>query len=293
VAYKKIINLIDLSNVVISLGTQLPDFLDFYNSAKLNGITPFNMRLSLNLAMNIESLNQASINMHTQLHAVTNTLGQERANLKEIQRQIAGLVEYRQRTKNEIKLLNRVIKNSNEYRIFEKLIRDSVNSLTSENYFLLEVAIIAIMTMIQKDPTTIPLLQFPFPDKLDMDVHTTFNQLILYNLIQKAAVFMPKVLDELMKLIGTRVLRNPQDLDAYLHFQSGLSSQCYGEASPQIQSESELNAKSRQPSEIPESIVRDDIFRDKFELENNGIISASDRDQILDDDFFFYCLLSC
>ena len=62
------------------------------------------------------------------------------------------------------------IKNSPDYQTLKELIREAVNSITSEQLLSLQVCLIAIMKLIQKDPTLIPLIQFPVPG--DNDIYT-------------------------------------------------------------------------------------------------------------------------
>jgi hypothetical protein len=112
--------------------------------------------------------------------------------------------------KTEIELVSSAvdkIKKTSDFQIFERLIRDTVNSLSAEQYFLVELAVIAVMRKIQVDPTLIPLLQFPFPDKLDTTENTEYHQFTLINLMSKVTKFMPTVLEEMTQMIGNKALQ--------------------------------------------------------------------------------------
>jgi hypothetical protein len=78
--------------------------------------------------------------------------------------------------------------------------------------FLAEIAVIAVMRKIQEEPTLIPLLQFPFPDKLDTTEHAEYHQFTLINLMSKVTKFMPTVLEEMTQMIGNKVLQEIPNL---------------------------------------------------------------------------------
>ena len=94
-AYEKLVRLVDLSSVYYSLGDRLPDFLDFYNSARLCNISPDNMAFALNLAKNIEFMKQEILNLQTNVQNIRNPSAQETANLDENRRQ-SGIAISRQ-----------------------------------------------------------------------------------------------------------------------------------------------------------------------------------------------------
>ena len=208
-AYEKLVRLVDLSSVYYSLGDRVPDFLDFYNSAKLCNISPDNMDYALNLAKKIEFMKQECLNLQTKMQNTRNANAQETANLDENRRQTSIAVDNLQKMKTELTLVSLAldkIKKTSDFQVLEHLIRDIVNSLSGEQYFLAEVAVIAVMRKIQEDPTLIPLLQFPFPAKLDTTEHVEYHQFTLINLMSKVTKFIPTVLEELATLTAKKVL---------------------------------------------------------------------------------------
>ena len=72
------------------------------------------------------------------------------------------------------------------------------------------------MKLIQKDPTLIPLLQFPVPDINDNTPHTEFYRSVLIDLITKTTKLMPNVLDELATLTGKKIFSQLQNLETQL-----------------------------------------------------------------------------
>lgn len=214
-AYEKLVRLVDLSSVYDSLGDRLPDFLDFYNSAKLCNISPDNMAFALNLAKNTEFMKQEILNLQTNVQNTRNVSAQEAANRDENRRQSGIAVDNLQKLKTELMLVSSAvdkIKKTSDFQVFEDLIRDTVTSLSGEQYFLAEIAVIAVMRKIQEEPTLIPLLQFPFPDKLDTTEHAEYHQFTLINLMSKVTKFMPTVLEEMTQMIGNKVLQEIPNL---------------------------------------------------------------------------------
>ena len=223
-AYEKLVRLVDLSSVYYSLGDRVPDFLDFYNSAKLCNISPDNMAYALNLAKNIEFMKQECLNLQTNMQNTRNANAQETANLDENRRQTSIAVYNLQKLKTELKLVSLAvdkIKKTSDFQVLEHLIRDIVNSLSGEQYFLVEVAVIAVMRKIQDEPTLIPLLQFPFPDKLDTTEHVECHQFTLINLMSKVTKFMPTVLEEMTQMIGKKALQQIPNLETLSYANTG------------------------------------------------------------------------
>ena len=251
-AHKKLVHLVDLSSMYYSLGARLPDFLDFYNSARLCNISPDNMAFALNLAKNIEFMKQEILNLQTNVQNTRNVSAQEAANLDENRRQSGIAVDNLQKLKTELELVSSAvdkIKNTSDFQVLEHLIRDTVNSLSGEQYFLVEVALIAVMRKIQVDPTLIPLLQFPFPDKLDTTEHAEYHQFTLINLMSKVTKFLPTFLEEMTQMIGNKVL---QEI-ANLHTMSDTNSRTLN------QSDYEMTRMSRSEGQIilqPKKILR-------------------------------------
>lgn len=222
-AFMKSTRLVDLSYIYDELGNFLPDFVTFYKSAKSYNITPYNMDVSLRLAANNSSIQQENINAKVSLEQTKSILAMETQKLIGIQIDISRaqesnlvLAQKTQAIQKEIDLRNSSlakIKNSPDYRKLNELIREAVNSVNSEQYFALQVSIIAIMRLIQKDPTLIPLLQFPVPDINDSTPHTEFYRSVLVDIITKTTKLMPYVLEELATLTGKKVLPQIQILE--------------------------------------------------------------------------------
>jgi hypothetical protein len=215
-AFMKSVRLVDLSYIYIELGDRLPDFVTFYKLAKSYNITPHNMDISLCLAANTSFLEQENIKAKASLEETRSVMATETQKLIEIHENIskaqdANLIRAQkaQAIQSETELLNSAlgkIKNSPDYLKLKGLIWEAVNSISSQQYFALQVSIIAIMKLIQKDPTLIPLLQFPVPDINDNTPHTEFYQSVLIDLIMKTAKLMPNVLEELATLTGKKIL---------------------------------------------------------------------------------------
>src|SRR6185369_880878 len=171
---------------------------------------------SLRLAANTSYLQQENIKAKASLEQTKSILAMETQKLIGIQIDISRaqesnlvLAQKTQAIQKEIDLRNSSlakIKNSPDYRKLNELIREAVNSVNSEQYFALQVSIIAIMRLIQKDPTLIPLLQFPVPDINDSTPHTEFYRSVLVDIITKTTKLMPYVLEELATLTGKKVL---------------------------------------------------------------------------------------
>ena len=222
-AFMKLVRLVDLSYIYNELGDLLPDFVTFYKSAKSYKITPHNMDVALRLATSTSILEQENIKAKASLDETKSVTAMETQKLIEIQGNISRaqeenliLVQKRQAIQSEIELLNSVldkIKNTPDNRKLKELIWEAVNSISSEQYFAYKVSIIAIMKLIQKDPTLIPLFQFPVPDINDMTPHTEFYQSMLIELITKTTKLMPYVLEELATLTGKKILPQLQNLE--------------------------------------------------------------------------------
>ena len=119
------------------------------------------------------------------------------------------------------------IKNSPDYQTLKELIREAVNSITSEQLLSLQVCLIAIMKLIQKDPTLIPLIQFPVPGDNDISPQTMFYQSVLVQLITKTTKLMPSVLDEPATLTGKKVVPQFPNLDASIYSNTGNATEQY------------------------------------------------------------------
>ena len=179
------------------------------------------MDISLCLAANTSFLQQENINAKASLEETRSVMATETQKLIGIQGNISRaqeenliLVQKTQAIQSEIELLNSVldkIKNTPDHQKLKGLIWEAVNSISSEQYFAYQVSIIAIMKLIQKDPTLIPLLQFPVPDINDNTPHTEFYQSVLIDLITKSTKLMPNVLDELATLTGKNILPQLQN----------------------------------------------------------------------------------
>ena len=262
-AYKKLVHLVDLSSVYYSLGDRLPDFLDFYNSARLCNISPDNMAFALNLAKNIEFMKQEILNLQTNVQNTRNVSAQEAANLDENRRQSGIAVDNLQKLKTELELVSSAvdkIKNTSDFQVLEHLIHDTVNSLSGEQYFLVEVALIAVMRKIQVDPTLIPLLQFPFPDKLDTTEHAEYHQFTLINLMSKVTKFLPTFLEEMTQMIGNKVLQEIPNLHTISESNSRTLDQSDNEMTHMSRSEGQIILQSQEDFEVTKavSIPRDE-----------------------------------
>jgi hypothetical protein len=66
------------------------------------------------------------------------------------------------------------------------------------------------MKKIQKDPTIIPLLQFPFPQDLDMTAHTYYHDYTLTKIISEAEKLMPEVIEEMTTILISGILVHAQ-----------------------------------------------------------------------------------
>lgn len=262
-AHKKLVHLVDLSSVYYSLGDRLPDFLDFYNSARLCNISPDNMAFALDLAKNIEFMKQEILNLQTNVQNTRNVSAQEAANLDENRRQSGIAVDNLQKLKTELELVSLAvdkIKNTSDFQVLEHLIHDAVNSLSAEQYFLVEVALIAVMRKIQVDPTLIPLLQFPFPDKLDTTEHADYHQFTLINLMSKVTKFLPTFLEEMTQLIGNKVLQEIPNLRTISDSNSRTLDQSDNEMTHMSRSEGQIILQPQEDSEVTKavSIPRDE-----------------------------------
>jgi hypothetical protein len=211
-AHRRLTDLVDLAGISKVLGKQLPDFLDFYRLANSCNITPYNMNTALNLAKNIDYLKEQNSRMQTFLQETSYAKSQEGANLAEIQRQskIAGdmLMKFKGELQFIITALEK-IKISGDYLMIRDIIFEAVNSLSTERYYLL-AALIAVMKKIQKDPTIIPLLQFPFPQDLDMTAHTYYHDYTLTKIISEAEKLMPEVIEEMTTILISGILVHAQ-----------------------------------------------------------------------------------
>ena len=170
-----------------------------------------------------------------------------------------------QKLKTELVLVSSAvdkIKKASDFQVFEDLIRDIVNSLSGEQYFLAEIAVISVMRKIQEEPTLIPLLQFPFPDKLDTTEHTEFHEFTLINLMSKVTKFMPTVLKELVTLTGKKVLPQIQNLETLIYSNTGYAKEQYNnettiDSHSESHTELEVHSEASKVSEV-ESSVQDE-----------------------------------
>lgn len=261
-AFRKSLGLFDLSNIYNELGDALPDFVTFYTSAKSYNITPSDMNRSLQLALNTSYLEQENSNAVVKLQETRNAQKIETTNLLKVRKQNridlqtnASEAQKAQKIRAEIDLLRSVlhkIKNSNEYLGLKELINETVNSISSQQYFALEVCIIAIMKLVQKNPSLIPLLLFPVPDDHDSTAQSSFYRSVLVKLVTKANELMPNVLEELADLTGKKVLPEIQNLEHLFDSKSDSHDQSSLITSSMNQSESCIVAKDN--SEISKPI---------------------------------------
>ena len=145
-AHMKLVTLVDLFPIYNDLGDFLPEFVQFYKSAKSYNITPYNMNSCLNLAVNISLLQQENNDAQSSLQDTRNLIATENPILIEIRRDIKRaqdtnllLARKGQEKQSEIELLNSAldkIKNSPDYQVLNELIREAVNSITSEQSLL-------------------------------------------------------------------------------------------------------------------------------------------------------------
>src|SRR5574341_2223884 len=222
-AFRKSLGLVDLSNIYNELGDTLPDFVTFYTSAKSYNITPSDMNRSLQLALNTSYLEQENSNVVVKLQETRKAQKIETTNLLEIRNQNrialqtnAYEAQKAQKIRSEIDLPRSVlekIKNSTEYIGLKELITEAVNSISSQQYFALEVCTIAIMKLIQKNPSLFRLLMFPVPDDHDSTAQTPFYRSVLIDLVTKANKLMPNVLEELADLTEKKILPDIQNLE--------------------------------------------------------------------------------
>jgi hypothetical protein len=216
-AYRKLCDLVDLSYVYDKLGEHLPGFLNFYSMATSLNINPENMNEAINLAREIENLRIQAGNLRAEIYKNRMISTQEAAELVEIHRQTNGAANHLLGLKDEICTLEIIldkIRNSSGHGTLEQMIGEAVNSITSERNLLIRIAVIAVMKTVQEDPSMIPLIQFPFPLKKDMTYHTSYHEHILVKLRNSTAKFMPKVIDELSKLIENKILLESHKIDA-------------------------------------------------------------------------------
>lgn len=265
-AFRKSLGLVDLSNIYNELGDALPDFVTFYTSAKSYNITPSDMNRSLQLALNTSYLEQENSNAVVKLQETRNAQKIETTNLLEIRKQNrialqtnASEAQKSQKIRSEIDLLRSVlekIENSTEYIGLRELITEAVNSISSQQYFALEVCIIAIMKLIQKDPSLFRLLLFPVPDDHDSTAQTPFYRSVLVDLVTKANKLMPNVLEELADLTEKKVLPDIQNLEHLFDSNSYFHDQLNVSRSSANQSESRMELKDKSDIfEPPSSIL--------------------------------------
>ena len=185
------------------------------------------------------------------------------ANLDENRRQSGIAVDNLQKLKTELELVSSAvdkIRNTSDFQVLEHLIHDAVNSLSGEQYFLVEVALMAVMRKIQVDPTLIPLLQFPFPDKLDTTEHTEFHEFTLINLMSKVTKFLPTFLEEMTQMIGNKVLQEIPNLHTISESNSRTLNQSDNEMAHMSRSEGQIILQSQEDFEVTKavSIPRDE-----------------------------------
>jgi hypothetical protein len=126
-------------------------------------------------------------------------------------RSLFAMTQEVHRLQDEIRTLNSVlekIKNLKDYQKIEQIIFSTVNSITAERYLILEVAVMAVIKTIQKDPKLIPVILTWLPELNYGDLDPTLRQSFLANLVSQAIEFMPKVSDELIALTGKATLPN-------------------------------------------------------------------------------------
>jgi hypothetical protein len=255
-AFRELHNLSELSSVCNELGQNIPDFLGFYKGARSFNITPQNMFHALDLARNIEYMKQENNGEYARLMEARRISAQEATNLAESQNQIR-ITGYNLSTmRTELGLLKSAIdkiKNSPNYRQLENIIFQAVNSFGSEKDFPLQAAVIAVMRTIQKDPAVVPLLQYPYLDKLDL-ANTLFNQYILTAIINKVTELMPEVREVLADLVNNRILPELSNLTLVDELDSGLQGQSNSESSRIIQQEVKMVTELKETSDLAKYI---------------------------------------
>jgi len=184
------------------------------------------MNSCLNLAANTSHLQQENNIAQTNLQETRNQIATETSKLIEIRGNISRgqdtnvLLSLKgQDLQREIALLNSAldtIKNIPNYRILTRLIREAVDSITTDQTFALQICLIAIIKLYQQDPTLIPFFQFPVPGDCDTSAQTAAYQSVLIKLITETNKIMPNVLDELASWTGKKVLPKIPNLETLI-----------------------------------------------------------------------------
>jgi hypothetical protein len=299
-AYRKLHDLADLSYVYDKLGAYLPEFLNFYGMAEGFHIQPENMREALDLARDIENLKLQAGNIRASIYKTRTISAQEAANLAEIRRQVRITADNLLGLKNEISCLEIVldkIKSSSDYGALEQMIGKANNSLSSERNLTLRIAIIAVMKTIQEDPSMIPLFQFPVPPKKDMTYHTSYYQHILVKLISTSAKFMPKVIDELSKLIENNILLESHKIDVKQNKRFVDRNEI--EVKRENQTEPQTNILPKPNVDVTKSVYPDQVLRmeENSKMMNKNEVafylfnpySTPDWDELDDSWYYMYC----
>jgi hypothetical protein len=275
-AYMKLVSLVDLFPIYYDLGDYLPDFVQFYKSAKSYNITPYNMNNILNLSTNTSLVQQENYNALASLQETRNFIATEKPILIEIRGDISRAQDTNLRLalkgkelQSEIELLNSVldkIKNSPDSQKLNELIRETVNSITSDQSFALQVCLVAVMKLIQKDPTLIPLIQFPVPDDNDISAQTAMYQSVLIDLITKTTRLMPFVLEELANLTGKKVLPQIPNLEALIFSNSEFTSEQYNK-----ETTSEIHTENHTELEVHSDVSKVSEVDPSVQDQKNGI----------------------
>ena len=220
------------------------------------------------------------------------------ANLDENRRQSGIAVDNLQKLKTELTLVSLAvdkIKKTNDFQVLERLIRDIVNSLSGEQYFLAEIAVIAVMRKIQEDPTLIPLLQFPFPAKLDTTEHVEYHQFTLINLMSKVTKFMPTVLQEMIQMIGNKALQQIPTLHASGESYNRSLDQYNNEMTHMFQSEGQIILQPQEHFEVTKDVsVPEDGKNEKSTkifieaILEYAILQHANLDNSMDDWWYYY-----
>jgi len=234
-AYNKMRALVDLFDIYKDLGNSMPDFVAFYKEAKLKNITVPNMSSAMDLASNTWNLEQKNMIAATRLQDTNRAIDAANGTLAEVQWQATAIdranIAKRQeavRLQSEIDVLKSTLeklKNFKEYQKVERIIQNSINSITAVQSLTIELAVMAVVKKIQSDPSIIPVIMTISPDLNQGLVDPTLRQTYLATLISQAMQFMPQVQNELMELTAKQALPHLRRLADWSRHDNNLEEQ--------------------------------------------------------------------
>ena len=285
-AYLKLNSVANLIDISKELGDSLPDFVTFYNAAKMNQITVPNMAYAINLACKTMDLQNENVIATSKLNETREAIQIESKKLSDIQWQVTTVdQQYFDMQKNvtelgnnidELKQALQILKQSEQFKNIEQFVYRIVNTVVSNQQHSLEIALIAVLKKIAKEPFLLQYLLSALPSYQNYGmIDLGSSQSLTGRICSEIMKFMPEVLEELRSLAVKETLMNVSESQSCMMTDGGQDPQLIGATAP-------LQSVCERVAESPDNLTD----RTKFDSFNSipKLLSQSLVDMFLDID---------